>query len=536
MADGYGAPWLPGAVGELGELIAARDWSASLGPISGWPAELHGVLGTCLSSQVPMHVWWGQDLVQLYNTASVAVLGDRHPHGLGRPAAHTWSEAWHELGPPAAKVLAGGGSQRTDEQLLLVNRAGYPEETYWRFAFSPVHDSRGGVGGVFVTTDEVTDRVLNSRRLRLVGELGRVAELPENGTRDAATACRAAIEVLGEAGADVPFAIGYVVDEHRDVHRVAATTTLPPLGEREAVRRVATSGHPETLGGLSRVLGDGFRPPVGTVTPDTAVVLPVMVCGTTEPAVVLVFGVSAHRELDEEYRMFQRLVAGQVSTAVTAAVTGAIRSDLALSRLREREARFRRALVDSLQEGFFVTDTEGAVVDMNRAFAAITGYGQDGGPYAWPFPWLSDRARDPEDRAEQDAVFAAFVRDGGGEFTVPIRHRDGRRVVVRLSSTVAPGRENGEQVYVGTLRDVTEDLAAAERDAELGRFAAALAACADVREVLTVAATELRAVLDARLAVAAYWSPIGSEIVAGSPPVNGPGDLPADVRSALADA
>ena len=51
---------------------------------------------------------------------------------------------------------------------------------------------------------------------------------------------------------------------------------------------------------------------------------------------------------------------------------------------------FRTALVNSLQEGFFVADRSGAVIEINDAFADITGYGPEGLPYAWPHPWMAD--------------------------------------------------------------------------------------------------------------------------------------------------
>src|ERR1700756_5003608 len=57
---------------------------------------------------------------------------------------------------------------------------------------------------------------------------------------------------------------------------------------------------------------------------------------------------------------------------------------------------FRTALVNSLQEGFFVANHEGAVTEVNDAFADITGYGADGVPYTWPHPWIAsdDDARE----------------------------------------------------------------------------------------------------------------------------------------------
>ena len=51
---------------------------------------------------------------------------------------------------------------------------------------------------------------------------------------------------------------------------------------------------------------------------------------------------------------------------------------------------FRSALVNSLQEGFFVADRTGAVVELNDAFTKITGYPAHGIPYRWPHPWLVD--------------------------------------------------------------------------------------------------------------------------------------------------
>src|SRR4029450_7100658 len=51
---------------------------------------------------------------------------------------------------------------------------------------------------------------------------------------------------------------------------------------------------------------------------------------------------------------------------------------------------FRTALVNSLQEGFFVADRSGAVIEINDAFAEITGYGPEGLPYTWQHPWIAD--------------------------------------------------------------------------------------------------------------------------------------------------
>ena len=77
---------------------------------------------------------------------------------------------------------------------------------------------------------------------------------------------------------------------------------------------------------------------------------------------------------------------------------------------------FRTALVNSLQEGFFVADRSGAVIEINDAFADITGYGPDGLPYAWQHPWMAD------DKASNERL-AALLAQGTLEATDPAPRR-----------------------------------------------------------------------------------------------------------------
>ena len=51
-----------------------------------------------------------------------------------------------------------------------------------------------------------------------------------------------------------------------------------------------------------------------------------------------------------------------------------VRASVELARFRNRESQFRRALIDSLQEGFFLTDQEGTILEANQAFLDLVGY------------------------------------------------------------------------------------------------------------------------------------------------------------------
>ncbi|MBF6257346.1 SpoIIE family protein phosphatase [Nocardia farcinica] len=155
---------------------------------------------------------------------------------------------------------------------------------------------------------------------------------------------------------------------------------------------------------------------------------------------------------------------------------------------------FRTALVESLQDGFFVADATGAIIEVNSAFGALTGYGAAGLPYPLPHPWsLPDGPRYPDLGTE------------ASRFVLPIRHRDGRRLWLAVSTSALVKPENNELVYVGTIRDVTAEHDAQARDQAASRLATAVGAATTVVEVLSVGLDELRGTVGAEAAVVMVW-------------------------------
>ena len=55
-----------------------------------------------------MVVWWGPQLLMLYNDAWQLILGDtKHPAGLGRPGQESWPETWPVVGVQFENALQG---------------------------------------------------------------------------------------------------------------------------------------------------------------------------------------------------------------------------------------------------------------------------------------------------------------------------------------------------------------------------------------------------------------------------------------------
>ncbi|HEY6862621.1 MAG TPA: hypothetical protein VI319_01870 [Burkholderiales bacterium] len=169
------AHWLTGG-GEMGDLIRAKDWSATpLGPLHAWPESLRTTVRIVLAQRFPMLLWWGPQYIQIYNDAYIPIPGAKHPQrALGVPVSECWSEIWHILRPLIDTPFKGGPSTWIEDIRLDIDRHGFTEETHFTIAYSPVPDDSapGGIGGVLATVHEITEKVIGERRIALLRDLG----------------------------------------------------------------------------------------------------------------------------------------------------------------------------------------------------------------------------------------------------------------------------------------------------------------------------------------------------------------------------
>src|ERR1700709_1041535 len=109
---GSGTQFLSGG-GEMGSLTRAKDWTkTSLGAPEFWPQSLRTTVGIILNSKFPMFLWWGPELISIYNDAYRPSLGinGKHPSILGMPGEAAWPEIWETIYPLIEQVLHGGES------------------------------------------------------------------------------------------------------------------------------------------------------------------------------------------------------------------------------------------------------------------------------------------------------------------------------------------------------------------------------------------------------------------------------------------
>ncbi|BBX44801.1 SpoIIE family protein phosphatase [Mycobacterium cookii] len=197
-----------------------------------------------------------------------------------------------------------------------------------------------------------------------------------------------------------------------------------------------------------------------------------------------------------------------------------VRANIELARLRTHQARWRTALLNSLQEAFFVCDEHGAVIEMNSAFSEILGYGREHLPYPATHPWWPDADTDPEAHHLVEVAFEQMLGSTHGEFTVPVNHRDGHRVWVAANFSHAQDPDSGRPVMVGTMRDVTAEHYLVQRQSALAALNQQLAQADTVDSALRGAAEELRRVWQARRVLAVTFSEAAApEVICAGDPV-----------------
>jgi PAS domain S-box-containing protein len=187
-----------------------------------------------------------------------------------------------------------------------------------------------------------------------------------------------------------------------------------------------------------------------------------------------------------------------------------VRATVELARLRNHHARWRAALIDSLHEAFFLCDDAGRVIEINAAFTAILGYGPAGLPYASPHPWWPDRDADPEARRQSSEAFAQLMELGKGGFVAPVTHRDGRRRWIAASFNEVQDPDSGRRMVVGSMRDITAEHYAGQREAALAAMGLLLSQADSLPVALQGALNELQRLWHARRVIAATWTGAGA--------------------------
>ncbi|MCW3840842.1 SpoIIE family protein phosphatase [Micromonospora yasonensis] len=522
-SDGLRWPDVFATGGEMGAAIAAHDWSATaLGPIDSWPQSLRTAVSICLHSRLPTALWWGEELVMLYNDAYRSVLGAAGHGALGRPGKQVWPEAWDVVGPMLTDVLAGRGAAGNQDQRLLLDRPGLVEECWFSFSCSPIIDEAGTPGGVFAVVSETTHRVVSDRRLRLLSTLG--AALVE--VTEPEEVLSRTVKALAGSTSVLPFVRLYLADSD-GLRPVAGDDAEPPPG--------AAASWP-----LAEVLADGrlrvlpVDPPDGPDRPGAhqVAVVPVPEPGGPAPTAVLVAGFDPRRPVDADSLAFVELLAGHVGTALAGA-----RAHQAEHRRAAALAELRlfQALVERSGDFIAVATPDGRTVYVNPAGRALVGLGDtdrvDG------LGLVDFAAPDVRDLWRTELIPTALRQGHHRAESRLVRLDTGEQLDVdHQTFTVTTGDERDTAAFVATVaRDVTDRQRALRQAEALARLAGALSSARGRAAIVDVVTTVAPAVVDAAVLRVAIARPGATllDVAGGGTPT---GQLPVDADEPLARA
>jgi signal transduction histidine kinase len=278
-----------------------------------------------LTSLQPIWIGWGKDLIYFYNDPYKSIIGGKHPWAIGRPTLEVWREIWDDIGPMLEKALGGEQGTYVESQLLIMERNGYPEETYYTFSYSPIPNDDGTVGGIFCANSDDTARVISERQIALLRELAANTA----SARSWQEACERSIKALATNTKDLPFCLLYVNESSASTlslvgstgfsaNHPAAPSTIELNGTSPwPIAEALASYQPKLVEELADRFDHGLPTGFWQQAPSSAFIHPVTATSETRRTGVLIVGLNPYRLFDEGYRGFLGLAAGQIAAALS---------------------------------------------------------------------------------------------------------------------------------------------------------------------------------------------------------------------------
>ncbi|KAF2268358.1 hypothetical protein CC78DRAFT_22326 [Lojkania enalia] len=399
------------------------DWSATpLGPIEYWSNDLRAMCNLIMASPHPAAMYWGDELVAIYNEAYIGLAGQKHPTLMGQSYKIAWAEIWDEVKDVFDHARSTGQATMKDDDCLFMKRNGFLEETYFSWSIIPMVGEDGSVMGLYNPAFEKTRRKIAERRMLSLREVGERTAA----ARDVKSFWEQVLAALTENEFDTPFVLLYSVSDDNDSdssslhssslfgtkrcylegslgvpnHHLCAPEHIDLKEGNEGFgpvfREVMKTDKPVVLGigsgdlpyeMMDGLLWRGFGDPCRDV-----VVCPIHPTTGETNLGFLVMGVNPRRPYDDDYNLFVQLLSRQLATSLASVVLfeEEIRRGQKAAKLaseerfnlseqlaartqeaRDSETRFTR-MAEYSPAGLFIADHAGRITYCNDTWYEIT--------------------------------------------------------------------------------------------------------------------------------------------------------------------
>ncbi|RMZ67557.1 sensory transduction histidine kinase [Pyrenophora seminiperda CCB06] len=367
-----------------------------------------------LSNTAPAVLFWGEQLIMLYNEPYIRLLGHLHPC-MGKSIRTEAPEHWISFEPIINHIKATGEPLAESDMLLFIDKDGFLEETHWCFQFVPISDRHGCVTAYYQSFIELTSHRLLERRVSSLVAMGTLSA----DARDFPSFWNTTLRSLSLNDKDVPFALLYAAERHVSAEMPSMTLAgnMPPLDGcvlkgtigvaanhpiaptninindgsyvlHPAVLRAAHSGKamvvnlddlPEPSKILEGIEWRGYGDPCRIL-----IICPIIPTSGNQVEGFLIIGVNPRRPFDEDYQQYLHVMVRLLATSLASIVLfeDEVRQrekdiiqakqiqDQLRAEIQLRENKFQR-FAERADVAIFVTDPSGSYTYRNQRWYDI---------------------------------------------------------------------------------------------------------------------------------------------------------------------
>jgi PAS domain S-box-containing protein len=294
------------------DILNNHNWQdTTVGPINTWPTMLRQMYTTILASEEPRILYWGNDMIMLFNEKARFATGELHLTTLGEPLIDAWGEQVHtELVRMVRSGIKRGKPVVQKDHEFILTRYGFTESAYFDVVLLPIPSPDGHFLGVLTEFTEVTENFLQRNR----SEVSRSLLKKVSKATDLRNLWQIFVDTLRSNSRDLSYAVVYTTtssshDQAADAFQLEASCNIealqphPSPAVAAALRRstnevIALQGTKETLPQELAV----SVPDIGIV--DTAYVLPIVALDGVRLLGVVVLGLNPRRAMNPSVRQF----------------------------------------------------------------------------------------------------------------------------------------------------------------------------------------------------------------------------------------
>lgn len=185
------------------------DWEhTSVGPIAAWPRELKQMVRLIMADTSPMILYWGPAFTVIYNEAYAPLVGAKHPSMLGRDAPDVFPDFWDLFDRLITDQRSTGETLVGEASMLLMERHGFLEETYFDWKLIPIIGDDGDILGSYGSPSDLTRDIIGLRRTNCIKNLAHQISK----TTNLEDLWQATLSALTNVEKDLPLVLLYSVE------------------------------------------------------------------------------------------------------------------------------------------------------------------------------------------------------------------------------------------------------------------------------------------------------------------------------------